>query len=123
MAVNEILRVEGLSKSFPVERDRSVTLKSLLRPKDLLLRKRERFTAVRDVSFSLMKGECLGLVGESGAGKTTLCMTIARLLEGDSGHVYYRGQDISSIPPSLFAHHKLRSNLQMMLFGYSETLR
>jgi len=99
MAVNEILRVEGLSKSFPVERDRSITLKSLLRPKDLFLRKKERFAAVRDVSFSLMKGECLGLVGESGAGKTTMCLTIARLLEADSGRVYYRGQEITGIPP------------------------
>jgi len=122
MAVNEILRVEGLSKFFPLERDRSITLKSILRPKDLFLRKRERFAAVRDVSFSLMKGECLGLVGESGAGKTTLCLAIARLLEGDSGRVYYRGQEISGIPPSKFTHHELRPSLQMIFQDPTEAL-
>ena len=120
--MNEILRVEGLSKSFLVERDRSVTWKSLLRPKDLFLRKRAKFAAVRDVSFSIMKGECLGLVGESGAGKTTLCLTIARLLEGDSGRVYYRGQEITGIPPSKFTHHELRPSLQMIFQDPTEAL-
>ena len=120
--MKEILKVEGLSKSFLMERDHSITLKSLLKPKELFFRKREDFFAVKDVSFSLMEGECLGLVGESGAGKTTLCLAVARLLEANSGRVYYRGQEISSIPPNKFANHELRTSLQMMFQDPTEAL-
>jgi peptide/nickel transport system ATP-binding protein len=120
--MKEILKVEGLSKSFPMERDHSITLKSLLKPKELFLQKRDEFYAVSDVSFSLVEGECLGLVGESGAGKTTLCLAIARLLEFNSGRVYYRDQEISSILPSKFANHELRTSLQMMFQDPTEAL-
>lgn len=56
--------------------------------------------ALRGVSFDLEKGECFGLVGESGAGKTTLARCILRLERVDSGSIRFRGEDWLALKPS-----------------------
>lgn len=58
---------------------------------------RSRFGALRGVSFSLEKGECLGVVGESGSGKSTLAEIAGGLMRPDSGSVLWNGRDISSL--------------------------
>ena len=55
---------------------------------------KEKVYAVNDVSFKIFKGETLGLVGESGCGKTTLGRSILRLIEPDAGQVIYQNDDI-----------------------------
>ena len=68
--------------------------------------------AVDNVSFKLKKGTTLGIVGESGCGKTTMGRTILRLYDVTGGEVWFKGQEISKIPDKQFD--KLRPNMQMI---------
>ena len=51
----------------------------------------------RDVTFSVQKGECLGLIGGSGVGKSVVCRSLIGLEKPDSGHIYIEDQDITSL--------------------------
>ncbi|MFT3945629.1 MAG: ABC transporter ATP-binding protein [Agriterribacter sp.] len=57
--------------------------------------------AVDDVSFNIYPGETLGLVGESGCGKTTLGRSLLRLIEPTAGSIYYKGENLLSLSPEL----------------------
>jgi len=63
----------------------------------VLKKSRARLKAVDDVSFTLNRGESIGLVGESGCGKTTLGWLILRLLEASSGRIVFDGQDFADL--------------------------
>ncbi|MDD3219068.1 MAG: ABC transporter ATP-binding protein [Lachnospiraceae bacterium] len=58
---------------------------------------KELFTAVNGISFEVKKGECLGLVGESGCGKSTTAKMITRLLEAEEGTIYLNGKEIQNL--------------------------
>ncbi|WP_420551992.1 ABC transporter ATP-binding protein [Tenacibaculum aiptasiae] len=68
--------------------------------------------AVNDVSFKIYEGETLGLVGESGCGKTTLSRTILQLETASSGEIIYKGKDITNLSKSEFK--KLRKDIQII---------
>jgi oligopeptide/dipeptide ABC transporter ATP-binding protein len=59
--------------------------------------KKETLKAVDDVSFSIQRGEVLGLVGESGCGKTTCGKTILRIIDPSSGRIFFDGHDITEL--------------------------
>lgn len=79
-----ILKVRDLSVYYPLH-------------KSWLKRKREYYKAVEGVSFDVFKGETLGLVGESGCGKTTLGRAILRLTEPTLGKVLFEENDVTSL--------------------------
>lgn len=79
-----LLKVQDLSVWFPAE-------------KTFFGKPSKFIKAVNNVSFDLYKGETLGLVGESGCGKTTLGRTLLRLVEPHSGSILYNGTDLLSI--------------------------
>jgi len=62
-----------------------------------LLREKRRTVAVNDVSFSIRKGETLGLIGESGSGKSTVARLVTRLVEPDSGRIMLGGDDFTAL--------------------------
>jgi peptide/nickel transport system ATP-binding protein len=65
-----------------------------------LLREKRRTVAVNDVSFSIRKGETLGLIGESGSGKSTVARLVTRLIEPDSGRIMLGGDDFTALGSS-----------------------
>lgn len=68
--------------------------------------------AVDDVSFSILRGKTLGVVGESGCGKTTLGRTILRLIEPTSGQIFFEGENIAEIGARGFK--KVRKDMQII---------
>ena len=86
-----LIEVTNLKKYFPV--------------KGRLFQKKQYVQAVESVSFTIYKGETLGIVGESGCGKSTLGRAIIRLHEPTSGRIVYDGETIydsgtkTAVPP------------------------
>ncbi len=97
---NEVLiRVENLVMHFPIYRG-------------VIRRQVAAVHAVDGVSFDIRAGETLGLVGESGCGKSTTGRTILQLYKPTSGHVYYRDQDLTQLKPE--AMRLMRREMQMI---------
>ncbi len=75
-------------------------------------REKKITNAVNDVSFELYEGETVGLVGESGCGKSTLGKVILQLEKVSSGHVFYKGKDVTTI--SVDELKQLRKDIQLI---------
>lgn len=94
-----VLRVEGLKKYFAIQTN------FFGKPIKLL-------KAVDDVSFEVGRGKTIGVVGESGCGKTTLGRTILKLYESDGGKIYFDGADITKLSKKQMM--KYRTDMQLI---------
>lgn len=94
-----ILKVEDLKKYFPIKGG-------------IMQRTVGNVKAVDGVSFEIKKGETLGIVGESGCGKSTTGRVVLRLLDKTSGKVTYKGEDIHSLSKKNLR--KLRTDMQIV---------
>jgi len=95
-----LFSINNLSKRYPV------------RKKDLF-EKQTYFQALENINLDIYEGETLGLVGESGCGKTTLGRALLRLVEPDSGTIYYKGKNLTEVSPSNMR--RLRKEIQIIL--------
>jgi len=99
MADTPLLQVKSLKKYFPIRGG-------------LLSREVARVHAVDDISFDILKGETLGLVGESGCGKSTTGRCILRLIEPTSGEVWFEDKNVTTLDKRSLRH--LRRDMQII---------
>lgn len=78
--------------------------------------------AVDGISFSIARGESVGLVGESGCGKSTTSAMVMRLLDSTSGSIRFKGTDLTTVPAAEFSRSPLRRELQMVFQDPHESL-
>jgi peptide/nickel transport system ATP-binding protein len=114
-----LLLVEKLVKEFP-RKGASGTWKQAFRrgpaPEP------ETFRAVDGISFAVNRGESVGLVGESGCGKSTTSTMVMRLLDKSDGTIMFDGENIGDIPAKKFARLPLRKRIQMVFQDPTDSL-
>ncbi|MGI4749684.1 MAG: ABC transporter ATP-binding protein [Janthinobacterium lividum] len=94
-----LLKIKNLNTWFPAK-------------KGFLQSSSEMVKAVNNISFEVFPGETLGLVGESGCGKTTLGRSIIRLIEPTSGEIIFKNQNILTLPPNEMR--RMRKKIQLV---------
>jgi peptide/nickel transport system ATP-binding protein len=114
-----LLLVEKLVKEYPRQGATALLTKLFSRKPPVEL---EQFRAVDGISFSVGHGESVGLVGESGCGKSTTSMMVMRLLDQTSGRIMFDGDEIGGILPNAFARLPLRKSIQMVFQDPTDSL-
>jgi len=114
-----LLKVEKLVKEYPRQGSTS-SLSRLFRTGPAP--EGDVFRAVDSISFEIARGESVGLVGESGCGKSTTSMMLMRLIDKTSGSITFDGEDIGSIPARAFATLPQRKRIQMVFQDPTDSL-
>ncbi len=114
-----LLLVEKLVKEYPRQGATAVLGKLFSRKPPV---EQEIFRAVDGIGFTVGHGESVGLVGESGCGKSTTSMMVMRLLDQTSGRIMFDGDEIGAIMPHAFARLPLRKSIQMVFQDPTDSL-
>lgn len=114
-----LLVVEKLIKEYPRQGSATSLFKAFA-PKPAL--QPELFRAVDGISFQIARGESVGLVGESGCGKSTTSMMVMRLIDKSDGLIMFDGEDIGAIPARSFATLPQRKRIQMVFQDPTDSL-
>lgn len=114
-----LLLIDKLVKEYP-RQGATATLGKLFGRKPPV--EPDVFRAVDGISFTVGHGESVGLVGESGCGKSTTSMMVMRLLDQTSGLIQFDGEDIGAIAPAGFARLPQRSRIQMVFQDPTDSL-
>jgi peptide/nickel transport system ATP-binding protein len=117
--VKPLLLVENLVKEYP-RQGATALLGKLFTRKPAA--ETEKFRAVDGISFCIGHGESVGLVGESGCGKSTTSMMVMRLIDQTSGRILFDGDEIGGIVPNAFARLPLRKSIQMVFQDPTDSL-
>ncbi|HET7889573.1 MAG TPA: ABC transporter ATP-binding protein [Bradyrhizobium sp.] len=114
-----LLLVEKLVKEYPRQGAPGLFAKLFARKPPA---EPDLFRAVDGISFSVRHGESVGLVGESGCGKSTTSMMVMRLLDQTSGRIMFDGEEIGGIMPNAFARLPQRKSIQMVFQDPTDSL-
>ena len=115
-----LLKVENLVKEYP--RQGVTKTWAQMFGRGPAAEPEKPFRAVDGISFEIRRGESLGLVGESGCGKSTTSMMVMRLLDPSSGKITLGGDDIGAIPAKSFASSPHRRRIQMVFQDPTDSL-
>jgi peptide/nickel transport system ATP-binding protein len=114
-----LLIIEKLVKEYP-RQGGSASIIKMFAPKPSP--QPDMFRAVDGISFTIARGESVGLVGESGCGKSTTSMMLMRLIDKSSGTIIFNGEDIGAIPARNFATLPHRKLIQMVFQDPTDSL-
>ena len=114
-----LLKVENLVKEYP-RKGVTTSLKKMFGTTPVP--ESDVFRAVDGISFEIARGESVGLVGESGCGKSTTSMMVMRLIDKTSGTITFGGEDIGAIPARNFATLPQRKKIQMVFQDPTDSL-
>src|SRR6201997_717789 len=118
-AAKPLLLIDKLVKEYP-RQGATASLGRLFGRKPPV--EQDMFRAVDGISFTVGHGESVGLVGESGCGKSTTSMMVMRLLDQTSGRISFDGEEIGNVMPNAFARLPLRSRIQMVFQDPTDSL-
>ena len=108
-----LLAVRGLRKLYPVGRPAAPWRRGA---------HRALLHAVDDVSFTIGRGETVGLVGELGCGKSTVVRLIARLIDPTAGAIWFDGAEIGTLPARNFGSSRWRAQVQIVFQDATDSL-
>src|SRR6476620_3453527 len=113
----EIIKIENTSLRYFVRRERVNSFKEYAIRKVQGKIVTEEFWALRDVSFTVNKGEVFGIIGENGAGKSTLLKMVARVLKPNTGRVWVKGNVAPLLSVGAGFHQELTGRENVYLNG------
>jgi peptide/nickel transport system ATP-binding protein len=119
VSAKPLLLVDKLVKEYPRQGATALLTKLFGRKPPV---ETEQFRAVDGISFTVGHGESVGLVGESGCGKSTTSMMVMRLLDQTSGRIMFDGDEIGGILPNAFARLPRRKSIQMVFQDPTDSL-